>query len=91
MTRSMERAASYVRTGPGDSLPSCEDQLAAIEAYAIEMHHELVAEYEDLEPSVTLLHYKTVLKGAIENIKENSYMSRENHEEPMTREGGTVA
>jgi len=87
----MERAASYVRTSPGDSLPSCEGQLAAIEAYAIEMHHELVAEYEDLEASGTLLHYKSVLKGVIENIKEDSYMSPENYEETMTREGVTVA
>lgn len=66
----MERAASYIRTDPEGSLPSREEQRAAIEAYAREMNYELVADYEDLEASGTLLYHKSALKEAIENIKE---------------------
>ena len=71
MTRSAERAASYVRTDPEGQLPSRKEQLAAIEAYAGKLGYELVAGYEDLQAPGILLYRKPALKEAIENIKED--------------------
>ncbi|CAN5903156.1 hypothetical protein BH23ACT11_BH23ACT11_17380 [soil metagenome] len=71
MTRSMERAASYIRTDLEGRLPSREQQRAAIEAYAREINYELVAEYEDLEASGTLLYHKPALKEAIINMAQD--------------------
>jgi DNA invertase Pin-like site-specific DNA recombinase len=64
------RAASYIRTDPEGELPAREDQRAAIESYAAEMGHELVAHYEDLEAPGTLLYHRPGLKEAVNNIKE---------------------
>jgi DNA invertase Pin-like site-specific DNA recombinase len=64
------RAASYIRTDPEGELPTREEQRAAIEAYATEQGHELVAAYEDLEAPGTLLYHRPGLKQAINNIKE---------------------
>jgi DNA invertase Pin-like site-specific DNA recombinase len=64
------RAASYIRTDPKGELPTREEQQAAIEAYAAEQGHELVAAYEDLEAPGTLLYHRPGLKQAINNIKE---------------------
>ena len=44
--------------------------MAAIEAYATEHGHELVAHYEDLDAPGLLLYYRPGLKEAINNIKE---------------------
>ncbi len=51
-------------------LPTREEQRASVEAYADEQGHELVAHYEDLEASGTLLYHRPGLKAAINNIKE---------------------
>ena len=64
------RAASYIRTDPGGRLPTREEQLASVEAYADEKGHELVAAYEDLGATGTLLYHRPGLKDAIDNIKE---------------------
>jgi DNA invertase Pin-like site-specific DNA recombinase len=64
------RAASYIRTDPEGELPTREEQRSAVEAYADEQGHELVALYEDLEAPGTLLYYRPGLKEAINNIKE---------------------
>jgi DNA invertase Pin-like site-specific DNA recombinase len=64
------RAASYIRTDPEGELPTREEQRSAVEAYADEQGHELVALYEDLEAPGTLLYYRPGLKDAINNIKE---------------------
>jgi DNA invertase Pin-like site-specific DNA recombinase len=64
------RAASYIRTDPEGELPTREEQRSAVEAYAGEHGHELVALYEDLEAPGTLLYYRPGLKEAINNIKE---------------------
>jgi len=64
------RAASYIRTDPGGELPTVEEQLAAIEAYAAEKGYELVAAYEDLDAPGNLLYHRPGLKAAINNIKE---------------------
>jgi len=63
-------AASYIRTDPEGALPSREEQLAAIVAYANENAHDLVARYEDLDAPGLLLYYRPGLKEAINNIKE---------------------
>jgi DNA invertase Pin-like site-specific DNA recombinase len=60
-----------LRTDPEGRLPPREQQWTTIEACAREMNHELVADYEDLEASGTLLYHKPALKEAIENIKED--------------------
>jgi DNA invertase Pin-like site-specific DNA recombinase len=65
------RAASYIRTDPGGGLPSCEEQRAAIAAYAKREGHELVAAYEDLDAPGTLLYHKPALREAINNVKEH--------------------
>jgi DNA invertase Pin-like site-specific DNA recombinase len=64
------RAASYIRTDPEGELPTREEQQAAIEAYAAEKGHELVAAYEDLGAPGTLLYHRPGIKEAINNIKE---------------------
>jgi DNA invertase Pin-like site-specific DNA recombinase len=64
------RAASYIRTDPEGELPSRREQRTAVEAYAAENGHELVAAYDDLEAPGTLLYYRPGLKEAINNIKE---------------------
>ena len=64
------RAASYIRTNPEGELPTREEQRAAIEVCAAGNGHELVAAYEDLEASGTLLYHRSQLKEAIHNIKE---------------------
>ncbi len=64
------RAASYIRTDPEGELPTHNEQRSAIEAYAAEKAYELVATYEDLEASGTLLYHRPGLKDAINNIKE---------------------
>ena len=64
------RAASYIRTDLEGMLPTREEQLASIEAYAHQKGHELVAAYEDLEAPGTLLYHRSGLKKAIDNIKE---------------------
>jgi DNA invertase Pin-like site-specific DNA recombinase len=63
-------AASYIRTEPEGALPTKEEQMAAIEAYAAENGHDLVAHYEDLDAPGLLLYYRPGLKEAINNIKE---------------------
>ena len=64
------RAASYVRTDLEGSLPTREEQLASVEAYAEEKDHDLVAAYEDLRAPGTLLYHRPGLKEAIDNLKE---------------------
>jgi DNA invertase Pin-like site-specific DNA recombinase len=51
-------------------LPTREEQRASVEAYADEKGHELVALYEDLGASGTLLYHRPGIKAAINNIKE---------------------
>jgi len=64
------RAASYIRTEPEGDLPSRDEQMAAILAYAAGQNYELVAHYEDLEAPGVLLYHRPGLKEAINNIKE---------------------
>ena len=66
----MARAASYIRTDLEGMLPTREEQLASVEAYADEKGHELVAAYEDLRAPGTLLYHRPGLKEAIDNLKE---------------------
>lgn len=70
MLRGVARAAYYIRTETGSGLPSYEEQLSEIEAYAATEGHELVASYEDPEAPGTLLYHKPALREAINNIKE---------------------
>jgi DNA invertase Pin-like site-specific DNA recombinase len=63
-------AASYIRTEPEGRLPTRDEQMAAIQAYAAEKDHSLVAHYEDLEAPGLLLYHRPGLKAAINNIKE---------------------
>ncbi|MGH3145484.1 MAG: recombinase family protein [Rubrobacter sp.] len=66
----MARAASYIRTEPEGGLPSREEQMAAIRAYAEGQNYELIAHYEDLDAPGVLLYHRPSLKEAINNIKE---------------------
>ena len=67
---SVSQAAYYIRTDHEGELPSKEEQLVSIEAYASAGGHELVANYEDLDAPGTLLYYRPGIKAAINNIKE---------------------
>jgi DNA invertase Pin-like site-specific DNA recombinase len=64
------RAATYIRTDPEGELPSAQEQGEALEAYAAEAGHEIVARYEDLGAPGFLLYNRLGLKEAINNIKE---------------------
>ncbi len=66
----MALAASYIRTEPEGALPTREEQLAAVRAYAADNGHELVAHYEDLDAPGVFLYHRPGLKEAINNIKE---------------------
>jgi DNA invertase Pin-like site-specific DNA recombinase len=63
-------AASYIRTDPGGGLPTEDEQMAAILAYAAEKGHDLVAHYKDIDAPGHLLYHRPGLKQAINNIKE---------------------
>jgi DNA invertase Pin-like site-specific DNA recombinase len=63
-------AASYIRTDPEGRLPTEDEQMAAILAYAAENGYDLVAHYKDLEAPGHLLYHRPGLKEAINNIKE---------------------
>ena len=66
----MALAASYIRTDSEGGLPTEDEQLAAIVAYAAENAHDLVAHYKDLDAPGHLLYHRPGLKEAINNIKE---------------------
>lgn len=66
----MALAASYIRTDPEGGLPTRDEQISAIVAYAAENDHDLVAHYEDLAAPGLLLYHRPSLKAAINNIKE---------------------
>ena len=66
----MTLAASYIRTDPEGGLPTKDEQMASILAYAAERGHDLVAHYEDLDAPGILLYHRPGLKEAINNIKE---------------------
>lgn len=61
-------AASYIRTD--SSLPTREEQLAAVERLAARKGFEIVARYEDLEAPGEFLYHKPALREAINNIQE---------------------
>jgi DNA invertase Pin-like site-specific DNA recombinase len=63
-------AASYIRTELEGTLPTKDEQMATILAYAAEKGHDLVAHYEDLNAPGILLYHRPGLKAAINNIKE---------------------
>jgi len=63
-------AASYIRTEPEGRLPTDDEQMAAILAYAAEKGHDLVAHYRDLDTPGLLLYHRPGLKEVINNIKE---------------------
>jgi DNA invertase Pin-like site-specific DNA recombinase len=63
-------AASYIRTEPEGGLPTDDEQMAAILAYAAEKGHDLIAHYRDLDAPGLLLYHRPGLKEAINNIKE---------------------
>jgi DNA invertase Pin-like site-specific DNA recombinase len=63
-------AASYIRTESEGGLPTEDEQMASIVAYAAENGHDLVARYEDLDAPGLLLYHRPGLKEAINNIKE---------------------
>ena len=66
----MSLAASYIRTESEGGLPTEDEQMAAILAYAAENGHDLVAHYKDLDAPGVLLYHRPGLKEAIYNIKE---------------------
>ena len=66
----MALAASYIRTEPEGGLPTKDEQISAIVAYADEHGLDLVAHYEDLDAPGLLLYYRPGLKEAINNVKE---------------------
>jgi hypothetical protein len=63
-------AASYIRTESEGGLPTADEQMATIVAYAAENGHDLVAHYKDLDAPGHLLYHRPGLKQAINNIKE---------------------
>jgi len=63
-------AASYIRTESEGELPTEDEQMAAIVAYAAQNGHHLVAHYKDLDTPGHLLYHRPGLKQAINNIKE---------------------
>jgi DNA invertase Pin-like site-specific DNA recombinase len=63
-------AASYIRTESEGGLPTADEQMATIAAYAAENGHDLVAHYKDLDAPGHLLYHRPGLKQAINNIKE---------------------
>jgi DNA invertase Pin-like site-specific DNA recombinase len=63
-------AASYIRTELEGTLPTKDEQMSAILAYAAEKGYDLVAHYEDLDAPGILLYHRPGLKAAINNIKE---------------------
>jgi DNA invertase Pin-like site-specific DNA recombinase len=63
-------AASYIRTESEGRLPTEDEQMAAVLAYAAENGHDLVAQYKDLDAPGLLLYHRPGLKEAINNIKE---------------------
>ena len=66
----MSRAATYIRTDPEGKLPPYEEQKSALEQYASNEGHEIVAHYEDLDAPGAFLYHRPGLKAAIKNIKE---------------------
>ena len=66
----MALAASYIRTESEGGLPTEDEQMASIVAYAAENAHDLVAHYKDLDAPGHLLYHRPGLKEAINNIKE---------------------
>ena len=66
----MSRAAVYIRTDPEGKLPSYEEQKSALQQYASNEGHEIVALYEDLDAPGAFLYHRPGLKAAIKNIKE---------------------
>jgi DNA invertase Pin-like site-specific DNA recombinase len=63
-------AASYIRTESEGGLPTEDEQMATIVAYAAGNGHDLVAHYKDLDAPGLLLYHRPGLKEAINNIKE---------------------
>jgi DNA invertase Pin-like site-specific DNA recombinase len=63
-------AASYIRTESEGGLPTEDEQMASIVAYAADNGHDLVAHYKDLDAPGLLLYHRPGLKEAIYNIKE---------------------
>jgi DNA invertase Pin-like site-specific DNA recombinase len=63
-------AASYIRTESEGGLPTEDEQMASIVAYAADNGHDLVAHYKDLDAPGLLLYHRPGLKEAINNIKE---------------------
>jgi DNA invertase Pin-like site-specific DNA recombinase len=63
-------AASYIRTEFEGGLPTEDEQMASIVAYAADNGHDLVAHYKDLDTPGLLLYHRPGLKEAINNIKE---------------------
>jgi DNA invertase Pin-like site-specific DNA recombinase len=66
----MAKAATYIRTDGDGELPTREEQLESLNAYATERGHEVVASYEDLEAPGLLLYHRPGIKAAIANVKE---------------------
>ena len=66
----MALAASYIRTESEGGLPTEDEQMATIVAYAADNGHDLVAHYKDLDAPGLLLYHRPGLKEAINNIKE---------------------
>ena len=66
----MALAASYIRTESEGGLPTEDEQMASIVAYAADNGHDLVAHYKDLDAPGLLLYHRPGLKEAINNIKE---------------------
>ena len=66
----MALVAYYIRTETEGILPTKDEQMAAVLAYAAEKGHDLVAHYEDIDAPGLLLYHRPGLKEAINNIKE---------------------